>query len=91
MVAEVTLVRNFVLGMEKTNTIWTGHNTVPATDAPISVDQCYTILCLIGRTNRADLNTSGSLTLITQLWHKKSFGNIEVDFRKRVASKPQEG
>ncbi len=67
--------------MKETNTIWTGHNAVAATDAPFSVYEDNSVSSLVGRSDRANLDTGWSITLVAKLRHKKCFRHIDwIDF-----------
>ncbi len=62
--------------MKKTHAVWTCHDAVAAADAPCAVNKYYTVLCLVGCPNRADLDTGRFCTLVAEFRYEKALGNL---------------
>ena len=76
VVAEVALIRDFVLGMEETHAVRACHDAVATAYAPIPVNQYDTVVRLIGCADRAYLDARRVVALIAEFRHKECFGNI---------------
>jgi hypothetical protein len=76
VVAERTFLSRLINRVEESYSIWAGHDTVTAADAPGTVNENDAILRLICGAHGADLHTGRLLALVAEFRNKKRFGNI---------------
>ena len=76
VVAESAFVGDLEHRVEKAGCVWTGHNAIAAADAPFSINQDYSVIGLIGRTDRAHLGARRSRAVITELWYEKGLPDV---------------
>jgi hypothetical protein len=74
--AEIALFSDLIYGVEKSHSVGTGHDAIPATDTPLPVNEDDPLRRLIGGAYRADLYTGRFITLVAEFRNKKRFIDI---------------